>query len=300
MFNLSDEKWFYGLVARTFAKACESLGIKKQSFSCQHKSHITKVMGHGTVGYCFDSDPELGGTGYLIGLHRCQSYKVMQRKVNEQTIDAETGKRKQKGNPLKYNRGDLVLTDCNVTGSNYGTASQPKFPLMELWKTVLLPELDLLVKPGGPCEGAVVVHQEDNAGPHIDKTYKDWLQAEFNNRGWKLEHQAPQGPYTNVLDLQMFPAMSKRHSEVLQMYSNNEANAEKIWRVACQVWKSCSSSMVSKAFIHAYRIMQKIIENDGHNHWLVDGTPHCNVRRDFIDTKHGIAPRPIINIDVDM
>jgi hypothetical protein len=58
--------------------------------------------------------------------------------------------------------------------------------------------------------------------------------------------------------------------------------------------------MVSKAFIHAYRIMQKIIENDGHNHWLVDGTPHCNVRRDFIDTKHGIAPRPIINVEIDM
>jgi hypothetical protein len=94
--HLSDEKWFYGLVARTFAKSCESLGIKKQSFSCQHKSHITKVMGHGTVGYCFDSDPELGGTGYLIGLHRCQSYKVMQRKVNEQTIDAETGNASKK------------------------------------------------------------------------------------------------------------------------------------------------------------------------------------------------------------
>ena len=61
----------------------------------------------------------------------CQSYKVMQRKVNEQTIDPETGKRKQKGNPLKYNRGDLVLTDCNVTGSNYGTASKPKFPLFD-------------------------------------------------------------------------------------------------------------------------------------------------------------------------
>ena len=89
----SDEKWFYGLVARTFAKACESLGIKKQTFSCQHKSHITKVMGHGTVGYCFDGNPEQGGDGYLIGLHRCQSYKVMQRKVNEQTLDAQTGKR---------------------------------------------------------------------------------------------------------------------------------------------------------------------------------------------------------------
>jgi hypothetical protein len=70
-------------------------------------TYIIKVMGHGTVGYCFDSDPELGGTGYLIGLHRCQSYKIMQRKENQQTVDPESGKRKQKGNPLKYNRGDL-------------------------------------------------------------------------------------------------------------------------------------------------------------------------------------------------
>jgi hypothetical protein len=107
----------------------------------------------------------------------------------------------------------------------------------------------------------------------------------------------PEGPYTNVLDLQMFPAMSKRHSELLQMYSNNEANAERIWKAACQVWKSCSSSMVSRAFIHAYRIMATIIEHDGHNHWLVDGTPHCNVRRDYVDTKHGIAPREIIPVD---
>ena len=92
--------------------------------------------------------------------------------------------------------------------------------------------------------------------------------------------------------------MSKRHSELLQLYSNNEANAERIWKVALQVWKSCSSSMVSRAFIHAYRILEKIIEHDGHNHWLVDGTHHFNVRRDFIDTHHGIAPRPIMNIEM--
>jgi hypothetical protein len=97
---------------------------------------------------------------------------------------------------------------------------------------------------------------------------------------------------------QTFPAMSKRHSEVLQMYSNNEANVKRIGKVALQVWKSCSSSMVSRAFIHAYRIMDKIIEHDGHNHWLVDGTPHCNIRRDFIDAKLGIAPRPNISIDM--
>ncbi len=112
--------------------------------------------------------------------------------MSQQTVDAVTGKRVFKGNPLKYNRGDLVLTDSNVTGSNYGTPTKPKFPLMALWQNVLLPELDELVKEGGPCDGAIVVHQEDNAGPHIDKTYKDRLQAEFDRCGWKLEHQAPQ------------------------------------------------------------------------------------------------------------
>ncbi len=74
---------------------------------------------------------------YMLGLHRCQSFKVVQRQVREQTVHADTGKRTSKGNPVKFNRGDLVLTDCNVTGSNYGTASKPKFPLMELWLTVL-------------------------------------------------------------------------------------------------------------------------------------------------------------------
>jgi hypothetical protein len=68
-------------------------------------------MGHGTVGYCFEGDLELGGKGYLIGLHRCQSFKVVQRKTREQTVNVETGKRSSKGNPEKFNRGDLVITD---------------------------------------------------------------------------------------------------------------------------------------------------------------------------------------------
>jgi hypothetical protein len=46
---------------------------------------------------------------------------------------------------------DDNVPDDNVTGFTYGTASKPKFPLMEVWTTVLFPELDALVKPGGPC-----------------------------------------------------------------------------------------------------------------------------------------------------
>jgi hypothetical protein len=103
-----------------------------------------------------------------------------------------------------------------------------------------------------------------------------------------LELQAPQGPYTNVLDLQIFPAMSKRHSELLQVFSNTEADKERIWKIALEIWKTITSSMVARAFLLAYRIMGRIIENKGDTDWLKNGAPHCNVRRDFVDTDRGI------------
>ena len=103
-----------------------------------------------------------------------------------------------------------------------------------------------------------------------------------------LELQAPQGPYTNVLYLQVFPAMSKRHSELLQVFSNTEADKERIWKIALEIWKTMTSSMVARAFLLAYRIMGRIIENKGDTDWLKNGAPHCNVRRDFVDTDRGI------------
>ena len=33
--------------------------------------------------------------------------------------------------------------------------------------------------------------------------FHQWLTAEFTRRRWRLELQAPQGPYTNMLDLQV-------------------------------------------------------------------------------------------------
>ena len=103
-----------------------------------------------------------------------------------------------------------------------------------------------------------------------------------------LELQAPQGPYTNVLDLQVFPAMSKRHSELLQVHSNTEADKERIWKIALAIWNTMTSSMVARAFLLAYRIMGKIVESNGDTDWLKNGAPHCNVRRDYADTERGV------------
>ena len=113
-----------------------------------------------------------------------------------------------------------------------------------------------------------------------------------------LELQAPQGPYTNVLDLQVFPAMSKRHSELLQVFSNTEADKDRIWKIAIGIWNTMTSSMVARAFLLAYRIMGKIIETQGDTDWLKNGAPHCNVRRDFADTDRGVKKiEDIVGVD---
>ena len=187
---------------------------------------------------------------------------------------------------MKHNLGDIVLVDCNVKGSDIGTPTEPKFALRTLWEAIILPAYDALTAVGGPAEGAVIVHQEDNAPPHQEGDFHAWLIGEFTKRGWRLELQAPQGPYTNVLDLQViihhllipatcpdlhsshtcmsipkvFPAMSKHHSHLLQMFNNTVAGYDRIWQVAQNVWQGISSSMVCRAFILAYRIMNKIID----------------------------------------
>ena len=84
--------------------------------------------------------------------------------------------------------------------------------------------------------------------------------------------------------------MSKHHSHLLQMFNNTVAGYDRIWQVAMNVWKGITSAMVSRAFVLAYRIMRKIIEENGNNAWLCHGTPHCFVRRDFVDTFDGIVP----------
>jgi len=218
--------------------------------------------------------------------------------VRHSSKDPETGKTTYRGNPIKHHRGVPYLVDCNVTGSDQGTATDPKFSLKHLWEHALLASLDALTAEGAPANGAIVVFQEDNAGPHNCRVYREFLHNEFDKRGWKIELQAPQGPYVNVLDLSMFPMMSKRHSEKIQMYNNTEATKGVVWTAAESVWNSAASSDVARAFVLAYRIMRYIIAENGFNHWLAEGTPHCNVREDYYNTPTGIRPRRVVHEEV--
>ena len=43
-----------------------------------------------------------------------------------------------------------------------------------------------------------------------------------------------------------------------------------------------------RSFVLAFRIMKLIIAEQGNNAWLAHGTPHLNVRNDYVDTATGI------------
>jgi len=133
-------------------------------------------------------------------------------------------------------------------------------------------------------------------GPHQGGTYREWVLAEFEQRNWALELQAPQGPYTNVLGLYLFPGLLRRRSEIIQLYNSTEANMERTWNTVLGVWGPTSSAGVPRAFVLAQRVMRLIIEENGNNSWLSEGTPHCNARQGYIDTNAGARRRIILNI----
>ena len=52
-----------------------------------------------------------------------------------------------------------------------------------------------------------------------------------------------------------------------------------------------SHPFFARSFVLAFRIMKLIITEQGNNAWLAHGTPHLNVRSDFVDTQTGIKPK---------
>ncbi len=96
------------MVTRTFAKMCPELRVERSSFAVHHNSHIRKVMGHATVGICFTDSPELGCSGFVISLNRCQGYMVCGKTTKEVTTKNKiTGRNESKNNAVKNKKGDM-------------------------------------------------------------------------------------------------------------------------------------------------------------------------------------------------
>ncbi len=134
-----------------------------------------------------------GATGFLslaIAVRALKCHCVIVT-CQQETRDAVTGKLTFKGNALKHTKGVPYLVDCAITGSDVGTATKPCFPLRKLWEYTLIPAIAQLVDTGGPCEDAIVVVQQDNAGPHIEANYSQWIRDQCDLLGWLYEPKRP-------------------------------------------------------------------------------------------------------------
>jgi hypothetical protein len=92
----------------------------------------------------------------------------------------------------------------------------------------------------------------------------------------------------NNLDLAVFPAMSKRHSDLLAEHGNTVAPCDTIWKAAEQVWKDLDSPAIARGFVLAYRLAKRVVEFKGSNEFLCDKKFHCGVREDYRNTADGI------------
>jgi hypothetical protein len=89
------------------------------------------------------------------------------------------------------------------------------------------------VELGGQYEGYIPVIQGDNAGPHTDAKFQEFVKAYCEEqKSWMWELQEPQMPHANNLDLAVFPAMSKQHGTVLSQYGSSRMMppTDEIWR----------------------------------------------------------------------
>lgn len=243
-----DKKWFWGLVMRRGAKACDLLGILAQSYSVYHKSHIAKTMAVAFTAFAFEDCMENGGEAIKLGFFCAQSYKVAKRMVRK-SVRQDDGSMKQTG-PIKRRKGDRYLVDCAVTGTDPGTADNPKFPLVNVFKHYIFPKVQELVGPGGKYEGYTPIFQGDNAGPHQEDAYLKYVTEYCDERGWHWEPQAPQMPHMNVQDLSVFPAMSRRHTSLACSRGGLcVLKEDEIWAAAEQVWHDIPSSKIASAYV---------------------------------------------------
>jgi hypothetical protein len=192
--------------------------------------------------------------------------------------------------PIKRRKGDLYLADCCVTGLKAGTADDPTFPLRKVFQNNIFPKVEQLVGPGGEFEGYTPIFQGDNAGPHQDKAYMQFVTEYCTDKGWHWEPQAAQMPHMNVLDLLVFLSMSRRHiAKGRERGGLQVLSEDQIWETAMGVWVELPNAKIASGFIQAHRIASQVIKAGGDKFLGVGGTPHVGVRKDFHQTDDGLV-----------
>ena len=97
-------------------------------------------------------------------------------------------------------------------------------------------------------------------------------------------------PHINVLDLAVFPCISRRHTALARKRGGLHVLSEdEVWEAAVEVWDNLPNCKIAHGYVLSYRIAQKVIDNKGDNTFLGEEKGiSCGVREDFHDTLCGV------------
>jgi hypothetical protein len=87
----------------------------------------------------------------------------------------------------------------------------------------------------------------------------------------------------------VFPAMSKRHSELTRRHTQSVASKDVIWNAAEQVWRELPACKIARSFVLAWRLAEVVLAKNGANTFLGTKEMHSRVREDFDDTATGVV-----------
>lgn len=180
--------------------------------------------------------------------------------------------------------------EANVKGSDAGDSRTPTFSLQHFFSEVF-EKIRKLVAVGGEYEGYTPIIQGDRAGPHTEGTFETWAKAFCQLHGWHWRPQASQMPHANVLDLSIFPAMSKAHTRETRKKGRSVCTEEEIASAAKKVFNEYPSCNIARAFVQVRMIADRVIEHKGCNSFLATDL-HFGIRKRYYDTTKGIQLVP--------
>jgi hypothetical protein len=297
-----DEKNFLGSVLHKNIKQTKEIRVKRQKI--HHKCYQNKVMFSCFVGAASIGGYDNGIIGLPVHIDRCCVEQVWEKK--------STYKRVYNGSKFTYpqhpgnisrEQGKSFKKDCSVTGSNVGTLKKPKYSLKKFWEDKLAPWLEKLVAQDGPFPGFIVKFQQDGAGAHQCKNFNKYLEQLFKRNKWDLTKQPPNSPLTNVLDLLIFPALSKRVSHNKKQFNIErgcvrQMSQDVIEDVVLTEFEKLPPQLIAKAFATQKHVINLIQKYNGYNDYIKERSAlHSGVRRRLIVREGGaVSPHDIFQM----
>ena len=130
----------------------------------------------------------------------------------------------------------------------------------------------------------VVRYQEDGAGPHQKGELLDYLDSEFELRGWMRVPQPPQSPILNTKDACVFPAMSKRVSaEQGLALGSLSAEKDKLWEIITKVWNDFPLHVIARSYAAHPQFVNAVHSCEGGDKFTKDEKAmHVGARQHFV------------------